>query len=276
MLYDTPGQQQLPLVDNPMRMMETMIEQAIEQQAETAIVKKRGRPVELSTQLLASGILWCVLHGWISQLDLWRRISCFGVGNLPAVPVSDQAVYKRIEQEATAVMLALCAQISSWLWGWLTPYEDRSLAPFAKEISALDESIMDAVKRWLKQLRQVPVGDVWLLAGLFDIRRQQWKRLDWLPEAGAHCQAYVQQMLSSVQTGALVLFDLGYYNFEWFDTLTQRGIWWVARLSTAYHKYFPSLTGPRREDRLEQEVKPHARSQTQLSNNPDGCRSQRT
>jgi hypothetical protein len=47
-------------------------------------------------------------------------------------------------------------------------------------------------------------------------------------------------------------------------------------LSTAYHKFFPSLTGPRREDRLEQEVKPHARSQTQLSNNLDGCRSQRT
>src|SRR5260370_10468294 len=37
-------------------------------------------------------------------------------------------------------------------------------------------------------------------------------------------------MLSHIEMGALLLFDLGYYNFEWFDTLTQRGIWWVARL----------------------------------------------
>ena len=68
------------------------------------------------------------------------------------------------------------------------------------------------------------------LVGLFDIRRQQWVRLDWLPEAGANCQAYAQQMLSDLQIGTLLLFDLGYYNFEWFDTLSQRGIWWVARL----------------------------------------------
>ena len=37
-------------------------------------------------------------------------------------------------------------------------------------------------------------------------------------------------MVSDLQIGTLLLFDLGYYNFEWFDTLTQRGIWWVARL----------------------------------------------
>jgi Transposase DDE domain len=55
-------------------------------------------------------------------------------------------------------------------------------------------------------------------------------RLDWLPEAGANCQLYAQEMLRDLQIGTLVLFDLGYYNFEWFDTLSQRGIWWVARL----------------------------------------------
>ncbi len=66
--------------------------------------------------------------------------------------------------------------------------------------------------------------------GLFDVRRQQWVRIDWLPKAIANCQAHAEAMLSSVEAGALLLFDLGYYNFEWFDTLTQRGIWWVARL----------------------------------------------
>ena len=93
---------------------------------------------------------------------------------------------------------------------------------------------MDAVNRWLKELREVPVGDPSLLAGRlvgpFDLRRQQWVRIDWLPQAIANCQSYAKEMLSGLQAGTLLLFDLGYYNFEWFDTLTQQGIWWVARL----------------------------------------------
>ena len=234
MSYDTPGQRPLPLIEKPAALLETMLVQAIEEPRESAVVKKRGRPARLSNQLLAAGIVWCLLHGWVSQWDLWRRISCFGVGSLAAVPVCDQAIYNRLAKHGTDVMQQLCAQISTWLWHWLAPYEEQRLAPFARQILALDESTMDAVNRWLKELREVPVGDPSLLAGrlvgLFDIRRQQWLRLDWLPEAVANCQAYASEMLSGLQAGTLLLFDLGYYNFEWFDTLTQRGIWWVARL----------------------------------------------
>ena len=93
---------------------------------------------------------------------------------------------------------------------------------------------MRSVKRWLKELRDVPSGEPSFLAGrligLLDIRRPQWVRLDWLPQAIANCQVQAEAMLSQIEMGALLLFDLGYYKFEWFDTLTQRGIWWVARL----------------------------------------------
>ncbi len=92
--------------------------------------------------------------------------------------------------------------------------EDHRFAPFAQQILALDESTMDAVNRWLKELREVPLGDASLLAGrlvgLFDIRRQQWVRLDWLPDAVANCQAYAHEMLNGLQSGTLLLFDLGY------------------------------------------------------------------
>jgi hypothetical protein len=234
MAYDTPGQRSLPAVDNPIALLETMMLQAVEQPEDTAILKKAGRPNRLSNRLLAAGILWCLLHGWVSQWDLWRRVSCFGVGSLAPVAVCDQAIYNRLAKHGTEVMQHLCAQISSWLWEWMAPYEERQLAPFASRVYALDESTMRSVKRWLAQLREVPVGDASLLAGrlvgLFDLRRQQWVRIDWLPKAIANCQAYAQEMLSSVPMGALLLFDLGYYNFAWFDTLTERGIWWIARL----------------------------------------------
>jgi hypothetical protein len=83
-------------------------------------------------------------------------------------------------------------------------------------------------------LQGVPAGDPALLAGrlcgLFDVRRQQWKRIDFLPNALSHCQVKALEMLDQVRAGALLLFDLGYFNFEWFDDLTKRGVWWVSRV----------------------------------------------
>ncbi len=234
MPYDTPGQRNLPALENAVALLETVMVQAVESANETAVVKQAGRPNRLSNRLLAAGILWCVLHGWVSQWDLWRRVSGFGIGALAPVAVCDQAIYNRLAKHGTALMQERCAQISSWLWQGMAPYEDRQLAPFASRIYALDESTMRAIKRWLKELREVPLGDASLLAGrlvgLFDIRRQQWVRIEWLPKAIANCQVQAEAMLDQIELGALLLFDLGYYNFAWFDTLTQRGIWWVARL----------------------------------------------
>lgn len=234
MSYDTPGQRPLPALAQPMTLVETMMVQAVEGAEEKALVKKAGRPHRLSNRLLAAGIVWCVLHGWMSQWDLWRRVSGFGVGSWAPVAVCDQAIYNRLAKYGTTLMHELCAQISGWLWQWLAQYEERQLVPFATRVYALDESSLRPVKRWLQELRGVPAGDPSLLAGrlvgLFDVRRQQWLRLDWLPQAIANCQVHAEAMLSQIEIGALLLFDLGYYNFEWFDTLTQRGIWWIARL----------------------------------------------
>jgi hypothetical protein len=234
MPYDTPGQRKLPTPENAVALLETLMIQAVESAKERTVVKKAGRPNRVSNQLLAAGVLWCVLHGWVSQWDLWRRVSCFGIGSLAAVAVCDQAIYNRLAKHGTEVMQQWCAQISSWLWQWMAPYEEHQLAPFATRIYALDESTMGAIKRWLEEVRNVPIGDPGLLAGrlvgLFDIRRQQWVRIDWLPKAIANCQVQAEAMLSHMEKGALLLFDLGYYKFEWFDTLTRRGIWWVARL----------------------------------------------
>jgi hypothetical protein len=63
MPYDTPGQRNVPALENGIAVLETMMVQAVESADETAVVKKAGRPNRLSNRLLAAGILWCVLHG---------------------------------------------------------------------------------------------------------------------------------------------------------------------------------------------------------------------
>ena len=76
-------------------------------------------------------------------------------------------------------------------------------------------------------------GATRLLAGqisaLFDVRLQQWVRIDCWPNAGDHCKTHVLTLVERVQAGTLLLFDRGYLSFAFFDTLTSRGIWWISR-----------------------------------------------
>ncbi len=195
--------------------------------------QKRGRPLTLSAWHLSLAVLMCLLRGMQSQLEVWRLIAFYGVGGLPALPLSDQAVYARLEQDGVSAFQSVFAQLSQWLAQRLAPYEQRTLAPFATAVVALDESVLDRVKRWVSWLRTVPQGDSRLLpgrlVGLFDVRLQQWLRLDVLLDANADCKVHARAMLSRLATGSLLLFDLGYFSFPWLDELTQRGYWYVTR-----------------------------------------------
>jgi len=62
---------------------------------------------------------------------VWRLLAFYGRGQLPALPLSDQAVYDRLEQDGVSAFQSVFAQLSQWLAQRLAPYEDRTLAPFA-------------------------------------------------------------------------------------------------------------------------------------------------
>src|SRR3989440_12492402 len=182
---------------------------------------------------MSLAVLLCLLHGLQSELEVWRQIAFYGVGSLPALPLSDQAVYDRLEQDGVSAFHSVFAPLSQWLAQRLAPYEQRRLAPFATAVVALDESVLDRVKRWVSWLREVPDGDSRLLpgrlVGLFDVRLQEWLRLDVRLAANADCKVHARAMLSGLATGTLLLFDLGYFSFPWLDELTQLGYWYVTR-----------------------------------------------
>jgi len=200
---------------------------------QAASSRSRGRPVSLSGWHLSLAVLLSVLRGLPSQLELWRLIAFYGVGTLPALPLSDQAVYHRLEQDGVSAFQAFFARLSHCLAQHLAPYENRQLASFATAVVALDESVLDQVKRWVKWLREVPEGDSRLLpgrlVGLFDVRLQQWRRLEVLLDAGANCKVQARAMLSDLAKGTLILFDRGYFSFPWLDDLTQLGYWYLSR-----------------------------------------------
>jgi hypothetical protein len=206
-----------------------------------------GRPRVLPALALWGGLLVCVLHGWSSQRALWRLLSGRGLWAHPRYALSDQAVYKRLAEAGAAPLERLFAQVGALLHGRLAPYAAADLAPFAAEVVALDETTLDPVARSLPQLRPTARGDRALLpgklAGVFDLRRQLWRHVEHVADPDQNGKVAARGLLAWAPPGALVLADLGYFGFKWFDDLTDAGRWWVSRLRarTSYavvHAYY--------------------------------------
>ena len=140
-----------------------------------------GRPRVLPSLCLWSGLLVCVLQGFSNQLAVWRLLTVNGFWSYPRFDLCDQAIYKRLANGGTAVLEQLFEQISAVLGERLDPFKVTNLAPFASEIVALDCTTLDKIARYLPSYRDLPAGDSQLLPGklaaLFDIRRQQWRRI---------------------------------------------------------------------------------------------------
>jgi hypothetical protein len=206
-----------------------------------------GRPRILPAMCLWAGMLVCVLRGYTSQQALWRLLSLEQLWFYPRFEVSDQAVYKRLAQGGTAPLEQIFRQISAVLRERLAPYEQQTLAPFARGVVAIDETTLDPVARMLPALREVPPGDKQLLpgklAGVFDVRLQQWRHVVYVPNPDQNEKVVARSLLSEVEPGTLVLADMGYFGFEWFDNLTDAGYWWISRLRrktsyTVLHTYY--------------------------------------
>lgn len=193
-----------------------------------------GRPRILPALCLWAGLLVCVLHGFGSYLALWRLLTSHGLWHFPRLPLTDQALYNRLARDGTGSLERLFAHLSTLLADRLAPYVEARLAPFATAVYAVDEMTLDQVARLLPALRGLPAGAAALLpgklAGLFDLRRQQWARVEYRAAPHQNEKVAARGMVADLPAGSLLLADLGYFGFAWFDALTEALYWWVSRL----------------------------------------------
>lgn len=192
---------------------------------------RRGRPPVLPGMCLWAGMLVCVVQGFSSQRRLWRLLTQLGLWHYPRFPVSSQAVYKRLAQSGTAPMEDLLRQVSAVLDERLTPLLPRlgpDLAPFASAVVSLGESTLDPLARRLpgQGERHLPGK----LAGVFDLRRQQWHSVQFIPDAQQNEKVAARALVASLPPRSLIVADLGYFSFRWFDDLTNGGHLWISRL----------------------------------------------
>lgn len=217
-------------------------------------VGQRGRPPILPATLLWSALLVGILRGEPSQRALWRQITLAGLWDFPQVAVSDTAVRQRLRHDGPTVLARLFTDLTADVAARTTPVGD--LAPLASDIVVLDESTLDPVARLLPSLRGVPNGDAALLpgtlAGVFDVRRQLWRTIVLRDDPHQNEKVLARDLVADLLPGTLVLADLGYFGFAWFDHLTERRLWWLSRQRhktsvTVMHTF---LAQPDRRDQL--------------------------
>jgi Transposase DDE domain len=196
--------------------------------------KGPGKPRVLPALLLWTGLVVCVLRGMSSQAALWRLLSQRGLWSFPRIPISDDAVRARLARDGTEPLERLFTQVTTLLAQRIAPFVETTLAAFATDILVLDEITLDKVARVLPALRALPAGDPGLLAGtlaaLFDVRRQQWRRILYREDTFQNEKVAARSLLDGLAQGTLLLCDLGYFGFKWFDDLTDGGFFWLSRL----------------------------------------------
>lgn len=193
----------------------------------------RGRPRVLPALLLWGALVTCVLEGQPSQRAIWRKLADHGLWGRRGLAISDEAVYRRLARDGVAPLAQLFTQITALLAARVQPWARTDLAPWATGVYAIDESTFDPLARALP-LVGAPTGQALpqlpgKLAACFNLRTQQWERILTTDAPRQNEKVLARQLVADLAPGSLVLFDLGYFAFRWFDDLTDAGLHWVSR-----------------------------------------------
>lgn len=195
----------------------------------------RGRPVTLLLSHLLLACLLSVLRKNFSPTNVWRTLLLEPVGSFaPLIDLSRQAVRQRLLAVGLAPFSDLLHRVGEALSQRGTPTNALQLAAFAPMVVALDESKLASVARLCDQVKHLPPYSPSLLAGklaaLFDLRRQQWVHIQFLPDAPSQSVVPSLLVVEQLPKASLILADLGYFGFGWFRALSQMGYHWVSRL----------------------------------------------
>ena len=193
----------------------------------------RGRPQQVGWTQVWSSLLLCALQGMHSFADWRRLVGLQQIGPFAPVWLTRNGLVKRLLQGGLEPFQELWELINIHLAQSGSQAVPATLAAFASQILCLDETRLDTLGKYLKPLRGLSAHDsasfAGKLIGLFDLRAQRWVRLEWREAVHENCKVDMLDFLQGLSVGSLLLFDLGYFSFGFFDTLTQRNLWWVSR-----------------------------------------------
>lgn len=182
-----------------------------------------------------AAIVMSIVYRQIQYLtDVVRTLETETLLWAPAMQVSKQALSQRLNSLPSHLFLKLFEQVIERIAiKNRTKQLTHKWAPVAQKFSAVwiaDASTLEAIKKHLGQLQE-KTGK--LLAG----------KILMVVEAFTHCPVAVwydtnpncnettwwEALLRRLPVGGLIIVDMGFYGFEWFDSLTEAGKYVLTR-----------------------------------------------
>ena len=176
---------------------------------------------------------------------VWRRLPALAEvqkvlareGMLWVTPlqVSPQAITKRLDVLPAAVMGQLFAEVCARLQAQALPaLPHPSWAPVRAHfplLAIVDGSTLEALRKKTHALREragvVLAGKVMVMVEAFS-HRPLWQR--YTEDALANDKRFGAEILAAVPVGGLLVFDLGFFSFLWFDDFTAATKFFVTRM----------------------------------------------
>lgn len=189
--------------------------------------------------------------------ELLRVLHQEGLLWVEPMRVSVEAVSKRLRVLPVSVFSDLFEELIPQLQG-STEVISQVWQPLRDRFSAIwiaDGSTLEELRRQLKVLRDEPetvlAGKMMAVVELLTHRPLKFS-YDLNPKAND--KTFDQWLLQQLPPGGLLVFDLGFFKFPWFDQFSEQGKYFLTRLreKTAYQVVQTLSAGPRYRDQLVQ------------------------
>jgi IS4 transposase len=171
--------------------------------------------------------------------------------------VSAQAITKRLDVLPAAVVGQLCAEVCARLHAHAPaalphPSWEPVRRHFAR-LALVDGSTLEALRKKTQVLRErtglVLGGKMMVMVEAFS-HRPLWQL--YTDDAAANDKRFTAEILAALPVGGLLVFDLGFFSFLWFDDFTASDRFFVTRMreKTAYRTVQELRRSPHDRDEI--------------------------
>jgi len=204
------------------------------------LIRLRARILTLPVMVaLVVSLVWRRL-GAIAEVQ--RVVVQDGLLWVAPLQVSEQAIAKRLDTLPASALAAVFMEVSARLQAQPPPQlpglENWTAvrAQFPR-IAMVDGSTLEALRKKTQTLQAQPgvvlAGRMMVMVEAFT-HRPLWQL--YTEDAAANDKRFAPEILTAVPLGGLLVFDLGFFSFLWFDDFTDQQKFFVTRLrqKTAY------------------------------------------
>ena len=217
----------------------------------------RMRQRLLTLPVMVALIVSLVWRRMPSVAEVHKVLTREGLLGMAPLQVSPQAITKRLDVLPAALRGQLVAEVCARLQAQPPPpLPPPRWVPVGERfplLAIVDGSTLEALRKKAQLLRQreglVLAGKMLVMVEAFS-HRPLWQL--YTEDAQANDKRFAAESLAVLPVGGLVVCDLGFFSFPWFDDLTDQEKYFVTRMreKTAYRTVQVLSQGPSYRDEI--------------------------